>query len=440
MNKETYEELLQIKSEMEGFMNQSVPFWLENGVDSEYGGYLVCFDADGKPMKELAVLSPDDKMIVTQTRMIWGFSALLRNKIADRFGWSEACRAAAAQGVDFFINKFWDKKHLGWAWVTDRKGNVLDNGKLVYGQTFAIYALSEYYMATGDVRGLEYAEKTFDVLKKYAVDSMYGGYFENFREDWTLEAPGVYGGDLKSLDIHMHTMEAYTALYEATHKEIHGRALREVIHIILTYMVDYDYWCGRNQFSIDFTPKSAISIRRTWNYDRDPQSANRNPLDTTSYGHNIELVWLLNRAYEVLGEPPAREFTRKFADYTIANGWDCRYGGIYRDGMHDGRLVVSDKEWWQNFESLTGFLDSYETTGDDRYLDKFKELWEFDKKYFYNRETGESRQLLKEDGTPVIPDTGNQWKCIYHTDRAMMECSLRIEKIQNRMQKEDERM
>ena len=366
------EKLLTVKKEMEGFMKESVPFWLENGIDKEYGGYLVCFDSKGKLMKELAVLTPEDKMIVTQTRMIWGFSALLRNGLAKRYGWEEKCKEAAKQGVDFFIDKFWDKKNTGWAWVTDRKGNVLDNGKLVYGQTFAIYALAEYYMATGDERGIEYAEKTFDALKKYAADTFYGGYFENFKEDWTLESAGVYGGDLKSLDIHMHTMEAYTTLYEATHK---------------------------------------------------------NPLDTTSYGHNIELIWLLNRAYEVLGLPPAREFTRKFADYTLANGWDNIHGGIYRDGMHDGRIVVTDKEWWQHFESLTGFLDSYQATEDERYLDTFIKLWEFDKKYFYNPEVGESRQLLLADGTPVIDDTGNQWKCIYHTDRAMMECCLRIESL-----------
>ena len=423
------EKLLTVKKEMEGFMKESVPFWLENGIDKEYGGYLVCFDSKGKLMKELAVLTPEDKMIVTQTRMIWGFSALLRNGLAKRYGWEEKCKEAAKQGVDFFIDKFWDKKNTGWAWVTDRKGNVLDNGKLVYGQTFAIYALAEYYMATGDERGIEYAEKTFDALKKYAADTFYGGYFENFKEDWTLESAGVYGGDQKSLDIHMHTMEAYTTLYEATHKEVHKRALQEIIDIVLKHMVDYDFWCGRNQFSIDFTPKPAISIRRTWNYDRDPESANKNPLDTTSYGHNIELIWLLNRAYEVLGLPPAREFTRKFADYTLANGWDNIHGGIYRDGMHDGRIVVTDKEWWQNFESLTGFLDSYQATEDERYLDTFIKLWEFDKKYFYNPEVGESRQLLLADGTPVIDDTGNQWKCIYHTDRAMMECCLRIESL-----------
>ncbi len=429
MEKDIAKKLLTIQSEMEGFMKKSVPFWLSHGIDREYGGYLVCFDGEGNPMKKLAVLTPTDKMIVTQTRMIWGFSALLRNGLAKRYGWEEDCRQALEQGVTFFIDHFWDKEHTGWAWVTDRKGLVLDNGKLVYGQTFAIYALAEYYLATKDPRGLDYAERTFDALKKYAADTRYGGYFENFREDWTLESPGVYGGDLKSLDIHMHTMEAYTTLYEASGKEVHRRALEEIISVVLTHMVDYDYWCGRNQFQIDFTPKPAISIRRTWNYDRDPESANKNPLDTTSYGHNIELTWLLNRAYEVLGQPPARELTRKFADYTVANGWDHQYGGIYRDGLHDGRLIVTDKEWWQNFESLTGFFDAYEVTGDARYLEKFMELWEFDQIYFYNPTAGESRQLLSRNGTPLIPDTGNQWKCIYHTDRAMMECCLRIESM-----------
>lgn len=425
-NKET---LLKLHDEMEQFLKKSVPFWLKNGIDQEYGGYLVCFDLDGKPMKELAVLTPTDKMIVTQTRMIWGFSSLLRTGLAKRYGWEEDCLKAAKQGVDFFIEKFWDKTNGGWAWVTDREGHVLDNGKLIYGQTFAIYSLAEYYLATGDKRGIEYAEATFDLMKKYAADTLYGGYFENFKENWELESAGIYGGDLKSLDIHMHTMEAFTVLYEATQKEIHKRALEEIIEIILTHMVDYDYWCGRNQFTIDFTPKPAISIRRTWNYDRDPESANRNPLDTTSYGHNIELVWLLNRAYDVLGNPPAIEFTRHVADHTLATGWDRKNGGIFRDGFHDGRVLVRDKEWWQNFESLTGFLDCYEVTGDERYFQTLVDLWEFDKKHFYNEAVGESRQLLSEEGNPLIPDVGNQWKCIYHTDRAMIECCLRIEKL-----------
>ena len=125
MEKDLTKKLLTIQSEMEGFMKKSVPFWLSHGIDRDYGGYLVCFDADGNPMKELAVLTPTDKMIVTQTRMIWGFSALLRNGLAKRYGWEEDCKSALEQGVSFFIDHFWDKKNTGWAWVTNRQGQEI---------------------------------------------------------------------------------------------------------------------------------------------------------------------------------------------------------------------------------------------------------------------------------------------------------------------------
>lgn len=427
------ETMIEVRNQMEDFLKRSVEFWLSNGIDQEYGGYLVCFDEHGKPMDQLDVMKPTDKMIVTQTRMIWGFSALLRNGMAEKYGWAKRCKAAADQGVDFFIKHFWDPVNGGFAWYTDRKGNVQDNGKLVYGQTFAIYALAEYALATGDERAKEYAEKTFDLMMKYCVDTVRGGYYENLTETWVPEIEIDKGGDLKSLDIHMHTMEAFTTLYECTKKENHKRKLQEVIDIILTHMVDYDFGCGRNHFTYAFAPKAAREICRTWNYDRAPENANRNPRDTTSYGHNIELVWLLNRAYEVMGEAPVKELTKRFADYTLTNGWDYTYGGIFRDGLHNGRVVVTDKEWWQNYESLTGFLDSYQVTGCEEYLEKFFELWKFDRTYFYNEEVGESRQLLKANGDPIIPDTGNQWKCIYHTDRAMMECIPRLDALLQKM-------
>lgn len=425
--------LSNVKKQMEEFLVKSVNFWLDNGIDEECGGYLVCFDEHGNPMKSLEVMKPSDKMIVTQSRMIWGFSALLRNGMAEKYGWVEKCKKTASQGVDFFIEKFWDKENGGFAWYTDRNGVVQDNGKLVYGQTFAIYALSEYALATGDERAREYAEKTFDLLLKYCVDTSNGGFYENLTEDWVPEIDVNKGGNLKSLDIHMHAMEAFTTLYECTRKENHKRKLKEVIDIIMKHMVDYNFDCGCNQFTYDFKRKAAREICRTWNYDRAPENANRNPRDTTSYGHNIELIWLLNRAYSIMGEMPARELTKKFADYTLRNGWDYVYGGIFRDGMHDGRVVVTDKEWWQNFESLTGLLDSYQVIGEEEYLKKFVELWKFDKEYFYNEEVGESRQLLKANGEPIIADTGNQWKCIYHTDRAMMECIPRLDEILSKM-------
>lgn len=406
----------QIKANLEDGI---IPFWLNNGIDKKYGGYLTSFDECGKPTGNT------DKYIVTQTRMIWGFSQMFRKYRNPLY------QEAAKQGIKFFIRYFWDHEYGGWYWKTTQDGTVLDNGKVAYGQTFAIYALSEYTLATGDQIGLEYAEKTFDLLQKYATDTIYGGYYENLERDWTRSSAGFAAGDLKSLDIHMHTMEAYTTLYECSRKEIHQRKLLEVINIIIDHMVNKEVGCGYNQFDIRFNRKPAINIRRTWNAERETNEIISQPTDTTSYGHNVEFVWLLKRASDILEDYSGQydELSKKLTDHALSYGYDSQQGGVFRDGPHEGAPLVRDKEWWQNCEVLIGFLDVYERFKDVRYAESFIQTWEFDYAYMIDHEIGEWRQLLTSDGKVLIGNIGNPWKCIYHTGRAMLECKERLERI-----------
>lgn len=408
--------------EIEGFLlNAIIPFWLKNGCDHECGGYLTCFGEEGEPSGDT------DKYIVTQTRMIWGMSALHR-----AYPHIGGLREAARQGMDFFLNYFWDGQYGGWRWRVRRDGSPVDSGKLVYGQSFAIYALSEYTAATGDPAGLEYAERTFDLLQKYCTDTRHGGYLENFEEDWSLAEPGFAGGDRKSLDIHMHMMEGLTELVRCSGREVHGRKLRECIDLILERMVNREAGCGMNQFDAAFHPIPAISIKRTWNAERAVGEEIPQPTDTTSYGHNVELVWLLNRAADVLGLPPDQyaEISRKLMDHCLAYGFDQELGGVYRDGPHTGEPLVRDKEWWQNCEVLVGFLDAFERLGDGKYFDAFLRTWQFDDRFMIDHEIGEFRQLLDRSGKVLVGDIGNPWKAIYHSGRAMLECVQRLDRLE----------
>ena len=89
--------------------------------------------------------------------------------------------------------------------------------KILYGLSFAIYALSEYTLATGDPRGHRVRRRPRSTsCRSTAPIRRYGGYFEMFERDWTLCGPGSGGGDRKTLDVHMHLMEAFTTLYECT--------------------------------------------------------------------------------------------------------------------------------------------------------------------------------------------------------------------------------
>lgn len=392
-----------------------IPFWLERSIDREYGGYLTSFDEKGE------FDGNGVKYMVTQSRMLWGFS-FLRDfaREEDR----PAMEQAARQGWEFMRDHFIDREYGGVYWMLNRDGSVADDSKLVYGEGFAIYAFAQYAMTYDCPEALREAVKIFDCLQKYAADTRRGGYFENIERDFTLSPAGAFAGDRKSLDIHMHLVEAFTTLAQAEGSEIAHRKLHEVLDVIFDHMMDRENGYGYNQFDIAFNRIPAIAIRRTWNAERETNETLAAPADTTSYGHNIEFTWLADEALEVLGCERAEydETFRRILAHTLEHGLDSEYGGLYRDGVGNGPALVTDKEWWQNFEGMTGFLNGYRMTGEEKYADAFLKMWEFDRKWFINAELGESRQLLHRDGTPVVSRLGNPWKGIYHTGRALAMC------------------
>jgi mannobiose 2-epimerase len=154
-------------------------------------------------------------------------------------------------------------------------------------------------------------------------------------------------------------------------------------------------------------------------------------MDTTSYGHNLELAWLLHRAAEPLGESPSmfHAATRRLAEHALEFGLDREYGGVYRDGPHTGPALVRDKEWWQNSEALVGWLDAYEQFADPRFAEAFLGNWEFDRKFFIHPQLGEWRQLLSRDGAVIVGDLGNPWKACYHSGRSVLECIERLDRL-----------
>jgi len=398
--------------------NGIVPFWVMRAEDKLCGGYRTGFDENGDDIGTV------EKYLNSQCRLIWTFSHLARKRQE-----IENAKRLAAVGFDFLNRHFLDAAFGGWRWKVLRDGNALDDGKIVYGQSFAIYALAEYTLGTGDARGLQLAADTFNLLQEHAADKKYGGYTENHNRDWSLEAPGFAGGDRKGLDTHMHLMESFTTLYEASGDPFHRLKLIELIDLIAEKMVDPESGCGRNQFTLDWTPIPAIAIKRTWNAERMGETP-ATPTDTTSYGHNVELAWLMRRALQVAkaDSGPYEPMLTRLVDHAVAHGVDWQYGGIYRDGSRSGGALVLEKEFWQHAESLVGFLDAYEHSGDQRHLDALTAVWTFVRDYFI-LPAGEWRTLCDRLGKPIDSNIGNDWKVSYHTGRALIECVERLDRL-----------
>jgi len=398
-----------------------LPFWTSRMLDKTCGGYITHFDCKGNDTGE------DEKSLIAQTRSVYTLSS------AHRAGYGEGKLALMARhGVDFLIDKMWDREYGGFVWMTDRKGNVKIDQKIIYGHSFAIYALSEYSLATGDQRGMEYAGKIFDLVQKYCVDSMYGGYREMFHRDWTLCGPGSQGGDRKTLDVHMHLMEAFTTLYECSGLEVHRRKLLEIIDIILNRILHPVYKTGIPQFFQDWTVAPQIKFDIIWGWDRFSDEGQKiNVSDNTCYGHNAEFAWLLLHALDVLKISPDiyRDVLKVIFDHTVDNGIDTEFGGVYVEGSHAGGVYDREKEFWQQAEVLIGMLDAWLMFKDEKYWEAYKNVHRFVLDKCINKGVGEWYPLLTRRGDPIWTHMGHSWKINYHTVRSMIQSITRMDRI-----------
>jgi len=412
-----------IKEAENHLVKELLPFWTTRIIDNKNGGYITHFDKDGNDTGD------DEKSLIAQSRSVYTLSS------AHRAGYGSGEFAEMAKwGIDFMLEKMWDKEYGGFFWMMDRAGNVKVDKKILYGHSFAIYGLSEYTLATGDSRGIEYAEKTFDLIQKNCTDTYFGGYFEMFDRNWTLAGPGSQGGGRKTLDVHMHLMEAFTTLFECSKKEVHRRKLLEDIEILLNRMMHPEYKTGIPQFTADWQIAPQIKFDVIWGWDRYSEEGEKNnPTDNTCYGHNAEFGWLFIHALKILGastDDYLDLFTKIF-DHTINNGIDKKHGGVFVEGPHSGGVYDMEKEFWQQAEVLIGTLDAYLLFGKEKYWDAYKNVHRFVFDKVINRNAGEWYPLLTREGEPIWTHMGHSWKVNYHTVRAMIQSIKRLRKIKS---------
>ena len=421
------------KQELQSFLREAehhltrelLPFWTSRMVDREHGGYITHYDEEGRDTGE------DEKSLIAQTRSVYTLSSAHRAG----YGGGELAEMAA-HGVDYLLKRMWDTKQGGFFWMTDRRGDVVNDRKILYGQSFAVYALSEYTLATGDPIGREYAEELFRLIQTHTTDTYYGGYFEMFGRDWSLAGPGAAGGDRKTLDVHMHLMEAFTTLYEATGRDTHRRKLQEDIDILLHRMLHPQYKTGIPQFFADWRVAPQIKFDIIWGWDRyTGEGSKPNPTDNTCYGHNAELGWLLIRALQVMGRNTEeyKELLQTIFDHTLENGIDREYGGVFVEGPHAGGVYDREKEFWQQAEVMIAMLDAYLLFGEEKYWEAYKNVHRFVFDKVINKKTGEWYPLLTREGEPIWTHMGHSWKINYHTVRAMVQSIGKMKKINDRM-------
>jgi cellobiose epimerase len=155
-----------------------IPFSLNKSIDEVNGGYIINHNAAGEPR-------PDgSKGIVTQSRQVWLFSRLAREDYSPK-----ETLAAAGHGYRFLPRQVVGQEERRLLLGSGCHGaKQIRPGKQLYGESFALYALSEYYLASKDKIALDLANELFRLMETKAYDREFGGYRESFNADWT-DAP-----------------------------------------------------------------------------------------------------------------------------------------------------------------------------------------------------------------------------------------------------------
>lgn len=384
-------------------------FWQTKTIDQKHGGYKLRIGPNGEDRGD------GPKGIVTQSRQVWLFSRSARAGYGDR----KQMLDAAEHGYRFLREKMWDARNGGFYWSVDATGNQkLQPKKHLYGNSFGLYAVSEYALATGRRDVLEFANEIFQVLEVHSHDRKFGGYREFFNEDWSAVSPtedSYMGGakaDTKLMNTHLHLLEAMTTYYLASRSPIARERLIELVDIETNAVVRKGLVACTDQYEQDWTPRL------------------EGKLSTVSYGHDLENVWLIAEARDALGLPVA-PFTDLFRDlwaYSLKHGYDTQNGGFYNTGSFNQKASNQEKVWWVQAEALVSALLMYELTKDQKYYDVFEKTWAFTEKNLIDWKNGEWHSTMLPNGE-TRGDKAQIWKGGYHNGRAMIEAILRLKRI-----------
>jgi mannobiose 2-epimerase len=380
-----------------------IGYWYPGSVDRTHGGYAIASDESGR------LVPTTHRMIVSQARMVW-LSARLAREGYD----PEGMKRAAAHGYAFLKDRMWDAEQGGFYWEVDAAtGRPTQDHKHLYAQAFALYALSEYFLATKERSALEIADTLVDTIERRAHDAEFGGYREYFARDWSpmpSDAPSPVGGTagMKLMNTHLHLMEAFATYVRASNRPLARTRLDELIRIQSEAVVRKDLPACTDRYGRDWTPiLDEVAAR-------------------VSYGHDLENIWLLADALDAAGRPPAQflGLYRGLFAYSMRNGFDDRLGGFFESGPLGRPADRLDKVWWVQAEALVSALTMYRLTGEASYADVFERTWRFVNERQTDWEGGEWHALVLPDGS----HSGRKaaaWKAGYHNGRALLE-SIRI--------------
>ncbi len=355
-------------------LNNILPFWMKNAVDTEFGGILTHLERDGRVWCY-------DKNVWFMGRAMYTYS-LVYNTLDRKEEYLEL-----AENMYRFLKKC-EGEDGRLPFIVNREGAPLVVNDDYYSETFAAIGCAEYYLATGRIDLLASAEKYFDIA--YAL------YKKSLEPtDAPSAAPAT-----KALGPSMIMLSTAQVLRKTKFDKYH-RIARECADEILTHL----------------TPKGLLeNVLFDGGFLDTPHGREVNP------GHSLEAAWFLLAEGIYRSNEKYRYAARQIIDLSMSLGY--RDGGIIAfcdcDGHPSTHLEWDMKIWWPQCEAIIANMLCYRSFGDKKYLDYAMALKEYCFSRYADPEHGEWFGYLHYDGTLAETLKGNISKGPFHLPRMLI--------------------
>lgn len=390
--------LILLKEELQEELDNILHYWKKNAIDENGGGFYGRIDNDNVIDKNAG------KGLVLNARILWTFSA------AFNFTKEKEWLFIADRAFHYIMQHFHDPVHGGFYWSVDENGKQAEGKKQVYGIAFCIYGLAGYYRACENEDALQQAKDSYQLLEQYSFDAKYGGYLEAFGQDWKpIQDLRLSTKDVnakKTMNTHLHVLEAYTHLYQVWNDAKLRKSIERLLFVFTDHIIS------------KHTHHLQLFFDEHWESKE----------EVISYGHDIEAAWLLLEAAEAIGN---NELIGKVKNVSwqlacaAEKGVDVD-GGLWYEVKQ--KVMLREKHWWPQAEAMVGFLNAWQVSGEQRFLEHAFRAWQFIQQHILDKQNGEWFWGVKDDYSIMEDeDKIGFWKCPYHNARACMEIIKRIQ-------------
>jgi len=293
--------------------DEAIPLWLKEGIDPLTGVCVERLDANG--MADRTV----DIRVRVQARQIFFFAQAFER------GWCGEAKAVAQRMREFVeIHTAHPGAGGGFTHLMTPNYSIIDDRQDLYDHAFFLLAYAWCYRAFGDDSALTAADELIAHLDNRFCAAN-GGWIE-----------GDYDYACRRQNPHMHLIEAFLALYDATNNGRYLARAAEIFTLFQSRFFDHETGLLYEFFNDDWT--RVDGQRGHW----------------IEPGHMMEWVWLLDW-YQRRSGRPVQTYIDSLYRQALRVG-QAPSGLLYDVVNDDGHVLESGKRCWPLTELIKASL------------------------------------------------------------------------------------